>query len=149
MPDTHTHTVLEVYAHNILTAAVVGIVAILLASLMREPRRQGLMAVVLGVAAGAYLNGGFGFWEFPFTIAVAFCAYKGLQSYRFIGVGWVLHTVWDVLHHRAGLPMVSLIPTSSFECAVTDMILAAWFFAGAPSVFPFARGPSASQDTPN
>jgi hypothetical protein len=149
MPDMHSHAMPEVHAHNALTAVVVGVVAIVLVSLLREPKRQTLMAVVLGGAGGAYLNGGFGLWEFPFAIAVLFCAYNGLQSYRFIGVGWLLHTAWDVLHHRAGLPMLSLLPTSSFECAVTDMILAGWFFAGAPSAFALFRRLALGQDTPN
>src|SRR5262249_57814421 len=118
MPASHGHAVPEVHAHNALIAVGVALVAIALASLLREPKRQRLMAVVLGGAGGAYLNGGFGLWEFPFAVAVLCCAYLGLQSYRFIGAGWLLHTAWDVLHHRAGLPMLSLFPTSSIECGV-------------------------------
>jgi hypothetical protein len=30
---------------------------------------------------------------------VTYCAYRGLSSYGFIGVGWLLHTGWDALHH--------------------------------------------------
>src|SRR5262249_58192308 len=106
MPGSHGHAVPEVHAHNALVAVVVALVAIALASLLREPKRQRLMAVVLGGAGGAYLNAGVGLWEVPFAIAVLFCAYRGLQSYTFIGVGWLLHTGWDFLHHLSGRPML-------------------------------------------
>jgi hypothetical protein len=86
-------------------------------------------------AGAAYLNGGFGPWEFVFTAIVTFCAYKGLSSYHFIGIGWLLHTAWDVMHHLYGNPIVPFAPTSSAGCAITDTVIALWFFAGAPSVF--------------
>jgi hypothetical protein len=149
MPDSHSHGTPEVHAHNALIAVVVALVAIALASLVREPKRQRLMAIVLAGAGGAYLNAGFGLWEFPFAIAVLFCAYRGLQSYTFIGIGWLLHTAWDLLHHWSGLPMLSLFPTSSFECGVCDVVLAAWFFVGAPSVFGLFRRSVVSKDTPD
>jgi hypothetical protein len=148
MPDVQGPAIPEVHAHNALMAVVVALVAIALASLVREPKRQRLMAVVLGGAGGAYLNGGFGLWEFPFAIAVLSCAYRGLQSYTLIGVGWLLHAAWDVLHHWSGLPMLSLFPTSSFECGVCDVILAVWLFAGAPSAFGLFRRRALEQDTP-
>lgn len=118
----------------IVRAVFVAVVAIVAASCMKEPGRQGLMAVVLGGAAGAYLNGGFAFWEFPFSVAVVMCAYKGLHWYPAIGIGWLLHTGWDILHHVADKPILGFLPTSSLECAVTGAILAAWFFASAPDV---------------
>jgi hypothetical protein len=129
----------EVHLQNIVTPGFVALVAIVSASLMKEPNRQQLMAVVMGLAGGVYLNNGFGGWEFPFAIAVVWCAYQGLRSYRWLGIGWLLHTAWDALHHWSGLPMIDLIPTSAFECAVTDVFLALWFFAGAPSVFVLYR----------
>jgi hypothetical protein len=149
MPDSHGHAIPEVHAANALIAVVVALVAIGPASLVREPKRQRLMAVVLGGAGGAYLNAGFGLWEFPFAIAVLFCAYRGLQSYTFIGIGWLLHTAWDLLHHWSGLPMLSLFPTSSFECGVCDVVLAGWFFVGAPSVFGLFRRPAPGEDAPD
>ena len=86
-------------------------------------------------AGAAYLNGGFGIWEFAFTALVTYCAYKGLHSYRFIGVGWLLHTGWDVLHHLYGNPIVPFAPTSSLGCAICDPVIAAWCFAGGPSLY--------------
>jgi hypothetical protein len=37
----------------------------------------------------------FGLWEMAFCAVSAICAYNGLQSYRFIGIGWLLHTGWE------------------------------------------------------
>ena len=45
----------------------------------------------------------------------------------------MLHTGWDVVHHLLGLPILSFQPTSSAGCAITDLLIALWFFAGAPS----------------
>lgn len=123
----------------IVKAIVVALVAIVAASCLKEPGRQKLMAVILGMAGGAYLNGGFALWEFPVSIAVVVCAYEGLRWYPAIGIGWLLHAGWDILHHAAGHPMIGLLPTSSLECAVTDVILAGWFFAGAPDVRAWFR----------
>jgi hypothetical protein len=74
-----------------------------------------------------------------FCAVVTFCAYKGLQSYRFIGIGWLLHSAWDVLHHLYGNPIVPFAPASSAGCAITDAIIAMWFFADAPSVFELVQ----------
>jgi len=90
-------------------------------------------------AGAAYLNGGFGMWEFAFTALVTYCAYKGPRSYRFIGVGWLLHTGWDVLHHLYGNPIVPFAPTSSLGCAICDPVIAAWCFAGGPSLYNLGR----------
>ena len=79
-------------------------------------------------------GGGFGPWEFVFTAVVTFCAYQGLRSYRFIGVTWLLHTGWDMLHHLYGNPIIPFVATSSFGCAICDPVIAMWCFAGGPSV---------------
>jgi len=100
------------------------------------------MAIMIAGAGAAYLNGGLGVWEFVFTSVVTYCAYKGLSSYRFIGVGWLFHTGWDVVHHLYGNPIVPFAPMSSFGCAICDLVIAAWCFAGAPSVSELIRGKS-------
>lgn len=46
------------------------------------------MAIALALAAGVYLDGGLGLWEFAFAIAVGITAYRGLTSYRWITAGW-------------------------------------------------------------
>ena len=95
------------------------------------------MAIIVGGAGSAYLSGGgYGKLELPFVTIMTGCAYKGVQSYRYIGVGWLLHTGWDILHHLNGHPLLPFDPMSSFGCAVCDPVIAAWCFAGAPSPFP-------------
>ena len=111
-------------------------VFVLLVSLVAEPYRQWSMALLLGVAAVVYLRHGLGRTEWVFTIAIAACAVAGVVSYAAIGVGWLLHTVSDVWHHRIDRPLTARIPLSSFGCAVFDPLIAVWFFLGAPTVWP-------------
>ena len=82
-----------------------------------------------------YLSRGFGVWEFAFCAVITYCAYRGLYSYRYIGIGWLLHSGWDVLHQFYGNPIVPFAPLSPAGCGITDVIIAIWFFAEAPSVF--------------
>jgi hypothetical protein len=89
---------------SVIGPIVVALVYIALCSLFAEPQRRNFNAIM--IAGAAYLNGGFGIGEFAFTVMVTYCAYKGLRSYNFIGVGWLLHTGWDVLHHLYGDPIV-------------------------------------------
>jgi hypothetical protein len=133
------HAVPEFTAMHALVAVVIAIIYILLSSLVKEPERQKLSAIILAGAGAAYLNGGLGGWELPFCAVMTFIAYKGLTHYSFIGVGWLFHTVWDMVHHVYANPIVSLSPSSSAGCAVCDTILALWFFLKAPSVFDWFR----------
>jgi len=118
-----------------LPPIIIAGIYVLASSLIREPSRRSFNAIVLGGAGAAYLSGGFGVWEFAFAAVITFCAFRGLQSYRFIAIGWLLHAGWDVMHHFYGNPIVPFAPTSSAGCAITDVIIAIWFFAEAPSVF--------------
>jgi len=63
-----------------LSPVVVACVYILLCSLLGEPGRRNFNAIMIAGAGAAYLNGGFGPWEFPFNVVVTYCAYKGLRS---------------------------------------------------------------------
>jgi len=120
---------------------IVAITWILLVSLMKEPNRRFFMAILVAGAGAAYLSGGgFGLWEVAFCVVIAFHAYRGLWSYRFIGIAWLLHTAWDVLHHAYGNPILPFDATSSLGCALCDPVIAAWCFAGAPSVFEVLGG---------
>jgi hypothetical protein len=77
-------------------------------------------------------------------------AYNGLRSYGFIGIGWLLHTVWDIAHHLYGNPLLPFDPTSSLGCAICDPVIAVWCFAGAPTLWEIARGGNiASRPQPN
>jgi hypothetical protein len=62
-------------------------------------------------AGAAYLSGGFGVWEFVFCAVITYCAYRGLHSYRYIGIGWLLHSGWDVLHQFYSNPIRSVRAT--------------------------------------
>jgi hypothetical protein len=115
---------------EIIPPLVIGLLYIGLCSLMKEPKRQNFNAIMIAGAGAAYFRGGFGIWEIVFTAFVTFCAYQGLQSYRFIGAGWLLHTCWDVLHHLYGHPIIPFVPGSSLGCAICDPVIAAWCFIG-------------------
>jgi len=77
---------------QILGPILGGILFICACSLFQEPNRQNFMAIMIAGAGAAYLNGGLGKWEFVFTTLITYVAYRGLRSYNFIGVGWLLHT---------------------------------------------------------
>jgi hypothetical protein len=124
------------HASDAIAPILFPLIYIALSSLIKEPSRRHFNAIMIGGAGAAYLSGGgLGNWEFLFTAVVTYCAYKGLASYRFIGIGWMLHVAWDLMHHFYGSPIVPFVPTSSAGCAITDTLLAIWFFTGAPSVF--------------
>jgi Family of unknown function (DUF6010) len=129
----------EIHALHVLIPALNAVVFVLGMSLVREPARQRFNAIFVAGAGAAYLNGGLGLWEFPFIAVATAAAYLGLQSYRFIGIAWLLHTAWDVVHHLYGNPIWPWQPLSSFGCAVLDALIALWFLAGAPSVYSLAR----------
>ena len=125
---------MQIQTLQVIGPILIGLLFVTVTSLFREPNRKQFMAIMLAGAGAAYLNGGFGKWEFAFTTILTYFAYQGLKSYRFIGVGWLLHTGWDVLHHLYGNPIVPFAPDSSLGCALCDPVIAAWCFAGAPSV---------------
>ena len=124
---------------DVVAPVVVAVVYILLVSFIAEPYRREFNAVMIAGAGAAYLNGGLGPWEFVFTAIVTYCAFRGLRSYSFIGIGWLLHTGWDVMHHLYGNPIVPFVPMSSFGCAVCDPVIALWCFAGGPSPYDLFR----------
>jgi Family of unknown function (DUF6010) len=116
-----------------------ALVFIAIMSLVREPARRNVNAILVAGASSVYMSGGFGPWELAYLALAAPVAYLGLRSHRFIGLGWLMHTAWDVMHHLYGDPIWPFMPTSSFGCAITDALLAVWFFAGAPSLFALGR----------
>jgi Family of unknown function (DUF6010) len=120
---------------DVIPPIVVAVIYIAAVSLFNEPQRRNFNAIMIAGAGAAYLNGGFGVWEFAFCAVLTFFAYRGLQSYPAIAVGWLLHTAWDVLHHLYGTPIVPFVATSSLGCAICDPVIAAWCFAGGPSLW--------------
>jgi hypothetical protein len=119
---------------------VIGVLYALVSSLLREPHRRHVNAVMVAGAGAAYLSGGgLGPWEFAFTAVVTYCAYRGLESWTFIGIAWLLHTAWDVVHHLNGNPIIPFADHSSLGCAICDPVIAIWCFAGGPSLIELLR----------
>ena len=116
-----------------------AVVFVLLMSLVKEPTRRNFNAVIVAGASGAYLSGGgFGVWELIYPAIAVPIVYLGLRSYPFIGLAWLMHAGWDLVHHLYGNPIWPFMPTSSFGCLIFDAAIAVWFLAGAPSIFALA-----------
>jgi uncharacterized protein DUF6010 len=125
----------------VVSAVLIGVLYVLLNSLIAEPHRRRFNAIMVAGAGAAYLSsGGFGPWEIAFTAAVTYCAYRGLESWTFIGTAWLLHTALDVLHHIKGTPILPFSHTSSLGCAICDPVIAIWCFGGGRPVQWFRRG---------
>src|SRR5205823_421392 len=73
-----------------------AVVFVLVMSLVKEPARRRFNAIFMAGAAGVYLSGGLGPWELLYPAIAAPVAYLGLRSYRFIGIGWLMHAGWDL-----------------------------------------------------
>jgi hypothetical protein len=126
---------------TVVAPILIGVVYVCLASLIREPHRRRFNAIMVAGAGAAYLSGGgFGPWEFTFTIVATYVAYRGLESWTFIGIAWLLHTAWDALHHLYGNPIIPFAEHSSLGCAICDPVIAAWCLTGGPSVTDMLRG---------
>jgi Family of unknown function (DUF6010) len=102
-------------------------------SLVAEPTRRTLNAIIIAGASGVYLSGGFGLWELAYPVIGAAIGFRALRSYRWIGVGWLIHAGWDIAHHMWGNPIWPFMPSSAFGCMIFDSMIAPWFLAGAPS----------------
>jgi hypothetical protein len=103
-------------------------------SFVSEPRRRQVNCILVGLAAATYGNHSFALIEAAGTIIVLTLGILGLGDYRWLGVAWLVHSGLDIAHHIANDPMFRYFPASSFACAITDPILALWFFAGAPDI---------------
>ena len=123
-------TIVEVFA-----PIVIALIFIALTSLIPEPQRRDFNAIMVAGAGAAYLGAGLGVWEFLYTSVATYLAYRGLRSYSFIGIAWLLHSGWDVIHHFYGNPIVPFVAKSSLGCAICDPVVALWCFVGAPSMF--------------
>lgn len=135
----HIPALFEANLLEIVSPIVVGAAYVTLCSALAEPHRRHFNAIMIAGAGAAYLNGGFGPWEFAFTAIVTYLAYRGLDSYRFIAIGWLLHSGWDVVHDLYGNPIIPFAPTSSLGCAICDPVIALWCCAGAPSILDLVR----------
>ena len=119
---------------NFVGPAIGAIIFVLVMSLLPEPQRRTLNAVLVGGAAGVYISGGFGAWELLYAALGTAVAYRGLSSYRFIAIGWLMHAGWDLPHYFWNKPIWPFMPTSSLGCAIFDSLIAIWFLANAPTL---------------
>lgn len=124
----------------------IGFLYALAMAQFREPTRRRFNAIMLAGAGAAYLSSsqGFGVWEFVFTAAVTYCAYRGLDSYAWIGLGWLLHAGWDLLHYFKGSPIIPFAGHSSLGCAICDPVIALWCLRGGPSIPALLRDKGAN-----
>ncbi|MFC7327893.1 DUF6010 family protein [Marinactinospora rubrisoli] len=119
---------------------LIGCTYVLLSSLIPERHRRGFNAIFVAGAGAAYLSGGgFGAWEFAFAAVATYVAFRGLNSWKFIGIAWLMHTVWDAAHHLSGDPIIPFAEHSSLGCAICDPVIALWCFAGGPSITAMIR----------
>jgi hypothetical protein len=123
-----------------LGPALGALVFVAIMSLVKEPARRNLNAILVAGAGGVYMSGGLGRWELVYVAVAATVAYRGLRSHRYIGLGWLMHAGWDAVHHLYGNPIWPFMPTSSFGCAIFDSLIAVWFLASAPSLFAVVSG---------
>ncbi|MDF3293100.1 DUF6010 family protein [Streptomyces silvisoli] len=124
-----------------VTPIGVGILYALVMSLIREPHRRRFNAIMVAGAGAAYLSGGgLGGWELAFTAVATYVAYRGLESWTFVGIGWLLHTAWDIVHYLKGHPILTFDHNSSLSCAICDPVIALWCFRGGPSPRELLRG---------
>lgn len=128
------HTPPPLYAMDWIGPAAGAVAFVVLMSLVREPARLKFNAVFVAGASGVYLSGGFGPWELLYPALTAPVVYRALDSYRAIGIAWLMHAGWDIAHHLWGNPIWPWMATSSFGCLIFDTLIAAWFLAGAPTI---------------
>jgi Family of unknown function (DUF6010) len=133
------HIVTDFGLINAIAAVMIALLYITISSLANEPNRQKISAVIIAGAGSVYWSGGLGIAEYIFATAMLFMAFKGLTNYKYIGVAWLMHTTWDVLHHLYANPIVPFSASSSAGCAVCDSVLAIWFFYNAPSAFDLLK----------
>src|SRR4030095_6773616 len=81
-------------------------------SLVAEPNRRTLNAIILAGASGVYLSGGFGLWELIYPVIGTVIGFRALTSYRWLGVGWLVHAVWGIGPHQWGNPLWVFMSTS-------------------------------------
>lgn len=120
---------------SILFPILQSVVFITLIALIREPHRQWSMAILLAVAGGVYLNNEYQLFPAIFALVIGIFSFLGLKNYQFIGIGWLLHSVYDWVHYFNGFPMLNNTPGTAFGCAIFDIGIAVYFLLGAPTLF--------------
>jgi hypothetical protein len=129
MPDST-----PLFVMDFVGPAIGAVLFVLLMSLVPEPRRHSLNAVLVAGTAGLYISGGFGAWELLYAALAIPVACAALSSYRFVAIGWLMHAAWDLPHHLLHKPIWPYKPMSSLGCVIFDSLIAIWFFANAPAL---------------
>ena len=119
---------------GILAGLIIPAIWICSFSVVAEPQRRQVNCILVGLAASTYGNHSFGSIEAAGTVTVLTLGILGLRDYRWLGAAWLVHAGLDIAHHLVSDPMFRYFPASSLGCAVTDPILALWFFVGAPDI---------------
>jgi hypothetical protein len=115
----------------VVAPILIGLAYVAAMSLLREPHRRHINALMVAGAGAAYLSsGGVGAWELAFTAVMTYCAYRGLSDYRWIGAGWLMHACWDTVHAIRGVPILPFARHSSAGCAICDPVIAVWCLSG-------------------
>ena len=135
----NTHIVPDFTIMHFFIAVVFAPIFIAIMSLIKEPWRQKINAGLIAVAGGAYVNAGLAPFDQLFNVLLVVVAYEGLQNYKFIALGWILHACWDIVHHFYANPIDVTMPYSSGVCGFFDTFIAIWFFFNAPSVFDYVK----------
>lgn len=120
-------------------AVLVAFVYIAAFSLVNEPYKKRISALIIAGAGAVYWSGGLGVAEFIFGTVMLWVAYKSLDNYVYAGVGMFLHTAWDIAHHLYGEPIIYSDPSSSIGCAIADPIIGIWYLFQAPTIFKLGR----------
>ncbi len=108
-----------------------------------EPLRLRLNAILVIGVCGAYLSGGgFGVWEVSYPLIATPIALLALRSYRFIAIGWWMHSAWDIAHHLWGNPIWPFMATSSWGCFIFDALTAVWLFTLEPAPVSISTRPA-------
>lgn len=115
--------------------AIAAIAFIFIMSRLQRSVCLQLNAILVIGASGVYMSGGFGVWELAYALlAGPVLGYWALRSFYAIGVGWLMHAAWDLLHHLYGNPIWPFMPSSSAGCLIFDTLIGAWFLCGAPAL---------------
>ena len=130
---------------DIVLPIVVAGVFIGLTSLFKEPTRQKFSALFIAGAGFVYFGSSFRGWEVAYGALFLWLAYRSLTDYKFVGIGWMVHVAWDIVHHLYGKPILPYVPLSSFGCAICDTGIAIWYFLGAPSMWSLVTRKTQSQ----
>ncbi|EMF02186.1 DUF6010 family protein [Streptomyces mobaraensis] len=124
-----------------IAPVVIGLVYALVMSLVDAKHRLRLNAVMVAGAGATYLSSdGLGGWELAFTALSTCVAYRALNSWTFVGIGWLLHTAWDIVHHIKGSPLLPFVHDASLGCAICDPVIALWCLRGGPPPRELLRG---------